>query len=285
MTNTPEVINAQEVLSQWYGPDSIVCQTVKIVNAHRAEAKFTVGQNLCGHAGRPPMLDMLQVTNYTDFTTKTSPNDAKQHFIDSIGISVVPGHNLIGLITEALVSAYRPKAEGTYLAGFDFVRFRSFILPGQEINFVGFVAVESRGFSGTFTMLKEKRPFVKNLRVEIGDLLDESVRTKVLAAHWISEFNAQGLGIFGLKNTEETIVPVLMEIGRSSFAKVPILAGNTMVSQLEVISVDKDQLMGSAQVYVDGVLIAEQTDLLLHLVSIEDIKARISQAQGRSIWE
>src|SRR3989344_4824398 len=79
------LVNATKVLSNWYGQDSIACHKLRIYQDGTAESEFIVGQNLCGPDSRPPMFDRLRLRNGV-FTTRTSPEDAKEHFIEPVGI-------------------------------------------------------------------------------------------------------------------------------------------------------------------------------------------------------
>lgn len=284
MTNSPEIINAREVLSQWYGPDSTVCDKVLIFSDQKAEAEFTVGKHLCGLDAYPPMFNRLQFVSdgILTVTTETSPDDARQHFIESVGISVVPGHNIIGLLAEAAKQIYHPetKAINLYMSGFDFVRFRNLILPGQGLCMTADIQ-KDKGVSYTFKMCGELRPFARNFRIEQGELINEAIKLALLAQHWITEFNAQGMGLLGLKNAGEGIVPVLMEVGKSTFAKFPVVAGDILRSELEITSAHETSLMGNARTFVGNTFIAEQQGILLGLAAIEEIREKIEQIKKK----
>lgn len=278
-----ETIDAVSVLSNWYGVDSIACTTVRRVSAREATAEFAVGQNLCGPLARPPMFDRLMVVADEIFTTDTAMEDARQHFIESVGISVVPGHKITNLAAEALRQTRYPNdQEGAiYIVGFDFMRLNTFLLPGQTINFNGKIERDQNGATGTFTMYEQRRPFTRNFRIEIGESLDQETKEKALAQHWIVEANFQGLGVFGLASAKEGVVPVLVECGQSTFTKVPVLAGQTLRSHLDILSTDERQILGNSKTYIGDTLIAQQQDLLLALVPINTVRERIEQAKQR----
>lgn len=276
-------IDAAKVLSSWYGPDSIACHKLKIHQDGTAESEFVVGHNLCGPASRPPMFDRLRLQDGV-FTTNTSAMDAREHFIESVGIQVIPGHNITGLVAEALAQEfYRDRKHGTlYVVGFDFMRFKDLILPEQEIAFVGSTNKTDIGIVGSMTMQRQRRPFTRNFRCEEGETLEEEKRKKVLYQHWIFEINAQGLGMVALQYTRKDVVPVLMESGPSSFAKVPILAGETVTSRFTIKAVDQEQVFGDAQTFVKDLQIAEQKEILLQLVPIQTIRDAVETAKNKA---
>ena len=266
-----ETIDAVPILSNWYGPDSIACHTVRIISSEEAESEFTVGSNLCGPLARPPMFNRLTFQNGV-LTTQTSAEDAREHFIKSVGISVVPGHNIMGFVAEGLGLVYNNQDATIYVNGFDFMRFRGLILPGQEMKCSGEVDKIGESVLATLVMSLQRRPFTRNFCVEMGETLDVQERQKFLQQHWIFEANAQGLGMLGLAAAREGIVPVLMEVGRSTFNKIPVLAGNVLRSHFTNVLVDEEQISGDAKTYVGEKLVAEQQNLILQLVPIDDIK-------------
>lgn len=275
-------IDAAQVLSTWYGQDSIACHRLRIFNDNTAEAQFLVGENLCGREARPPMFNRLKFKDGV-FTAQTSPLDAKQHFIESVGIQVVPGHNLTGLVAEAMAQEfYQDREQGElHIVGFDFMRFKDLIVPGQEISFVGLTKKTNTDIIGSMSMQGQRRPFTRNFRCEEGETLDEEKRKKPLDQHWIFEINAQGLGVVALQHMPKDTVPVLMESGLSSFAKVPILAGDTVISRFTIKSADQQQVFGDAQTFVGDQQIAKQNDLLLQLVPIQTIKDAVEAAKQK----
>lgn len=275
-------IDAAKILSTWYGQDSIACHRLRILNDTTAEAQFLVGENLCGPQSRPPMFNRLRLQDGV-FTTQTSPADAKEHFIEQVGIQVIPGHNITGLVAEAMAQEfYGDRERGTlYMVGFDFMRFKELIIPGQEIAFVGSINKTDTEILGSMTMQGQRRPFTRNFRCEEGEVLDEEKRKKLLDQHWIFEINAQGLGIVALQQAPKDVVPVLMESGPSSFAKVPIVAGDIVTSRFTVKAADQQQVFGDAQTFVGDVQIAQQNDLLLQLVPIQTIKDAVESAKQK----
>lgn len=273
-----QAIDAVPVLSRWYGPDSIACHTVKIISPDEAESEFTVRQNLCGPLARPPMLDRLTFLNGV-FTTQTSAEDAREHFIKSVGISVVPGHNIMGLVAEGLERVHDNKDQTLNTVGFDFMRFRGFILPGQEVKFSGEVDKRDRIALATLVMALQRRPFTQNFCLEMGEVLDNQSRQKLLAQHWIFEANAQGLGMFGLTLVKEGMVPVLMEVGRSTFAKIPILEGDVLRSHFTNVLVDDEQITGDVKSFVGKEQVAHQENFLLQFVPIEKLTKAIEGVQ------
>lgn len=270
MPKSPDLIDAQEVLSRWYGPDSIACHSVRIIDDKHGEGEFLVGQNLCGSSARPPMLDRLLVEN-GGFSTQTTFEDAREHFIDSVGRQFIPGHNLMALATEALSRTYHPKQrqKQLYVVGFDFMRFSNFVIPRQDIAFTGKLTPDETGATGTFNILGAKRPFVRNLRIEEGEILIDEKKAQLLAQDWLFEANAQAMGIMGLRCAKDGIVPVLMEVGKSIFTKIPTLAGQRVISKFEITSTDNSQLLGNASTYTEGVLVASQQDLLLQFIPLD----------------
>ena len=275
-------IDAAKVLSNWYGQDSIACHRLKIYQDGTTESEFIVGQNLCGPASRPPMFDRLKLQDCV-FTTQTSPEDAKQHFIEPVGIQVIPGHNLTGLVAEAMAQEfYGDRKRGMlYVVGFDFMRFKDLILPEHEIAFVGSTKKTDTDIAGSMTMQGQQRPFTRNFRCKEGEMLDEDIKEKVLAQHWIFEINAQGLGVVALQQAPKDVVPVLMESGSSSFAKVPILAGDIATSRFTLKAVDEKQVLGNAMTFVKDQQVAEQKDILLQLVPIQTLKDAVEAAKQK----
>ncbi|OGH19917.1 MAG: hypothetical protein A3D74_03865 [Candidatus Levybacteria bacterium RIFCSPHIGHO2_02_FULL_37_13] len=276
-------IDAAKVLSNWYGQDSIACHKLRIYQDGTAESEFIVGQNLCGPDSRPPMFDRLRLRNGV-FTTRTSPEDAKEHFIEPVGIQVIPGHNMTGLVAEAFTQEFYQSREqkGTlYVVGFDFMRFKDFVIPGQELSFVGSTTKTDKEIVGPMTMQGQSRPFTRNFRCEEGEMLDEDVQKKVLDQHWIFEVNAQGLGVMSLQQAPKDVVPVLMESGSSSFAKVPILAGDIATSRFTLKAVDEKQVLGNAMTFVKDQQVAEQKDILLQLVPIQTLKDAVEAAKQK----
>lgn len=267
-----EIIDAVPVLSQWYGPDSTACHSVRIIDEKNAEAQFVVGQNLCGSLARPPMFNHLVFQNGV-FSIETSVEDAKEHFVDSIGIKVIPGHNIMGLVAEGLSLVYGDRRIPLYVTSFDFMRFRALTLPGQEIKFSGEVDKIDETVLATLvmSMSPQGRPFTRNFLVEAGEVVDEEIKARMLAQHWIFEANAQGLGMVALASAPKGVVPMLLEVGRSSFAKVPVLAGDTLRSHFSDISVDVQQILGDVETYVGDIQIAEIHNLLLQFVPIDKI--------------
>lgn len=273
-----ETIDAVTILSNWYGPDSIACQSVRILSDQEAETEFTVGQNLCGPQTEPPMFDRLSFLNGV-FTTETSIEDAKEHFIKEVGVSVVPGHNIMGLVARGLEIAFYNKEATLYVTGFDFMRFTNLLLPDQQIRFSGEVDKLGAAALATLVMTLQRRPFTRNFCVEAGDPINEAIKQKLLAQHWLFESNAQGLGMTALTSTPAGVVPVLMEVGRSRFYKAPVLAGDVLRNCFINVFTDKQQVSGDVKTYVGDKLIAEQENLLLQLVPIEEIKKKIQGAQ------
>lgn len=275
-------LDAAKLLSAWYGQDSIACHRLRIFNDETAEAQFLVGENLCGPQSRPPMFDQLKFGDGVS-TTKTSALDAKEHFVESVGIQVIPGHNLTGLVAEALTQEFYGDRghETLYVAGFDFMRFKDLIIPGQEIAFVGSINKTDTDIVGSMTMQGQRRPFTRNFRCEEGEILDEEKRQKLLDQHWIFEINAQGLGVVALQHMPKDTIPVLMESGPSSFAKVPILAGDIVTSRFTIKAADQQQVFGDAQTFVGGQQIAQQKDLLLQLIPIQTIKDAVEAAKQK----
>jgi len=277
-------VDAAKVLSNWYGPDSIACHKLQIYNDKSAEAEFVVGQNLCGLASRPPMFDSLKLHDGL-FTTKTNALDAKQHFVESVGIQVVPGHNIMGLVTEALEQEFykdREKRGKFYVVEFDFIRFKGLVLPEQKIIFAASTTKTDTEIVGSMTTKGERRPFTRNFRCEEGGLLDEDIENKILDQHWIFEINAQGLGMVALQQAQKGIVPVLMESGPSFFAKIPILTGDTVTSRFNIKVADEKQVFGDAQTFVKDQQVAEQKEILLQLVPIQTIKDAVEAAKYKA---
>lgn len=292
MSGTPETstnhdaqgeqdINAALVLSRWYGPDSVACHTLRVLDTNTAETQFVVGQNLCGPAARPPMFDRI-VTESGVYTTQTSPEDAHQHFIDEVGIKVVPGHNITGLVVEAMTQEAQRTVDSSaawYLTGYDFIRFKEFVLPGQRISFTGQVERADEALTFSPTMVGQSRPFARNFRLEATEPLDEDTRNRLLAQHWLFEINAQGLGMVALQQVSEGIVPVLMESGKSWFAKVPVKAGDIVTSRFTVLAADDKQVLGNAQDFVNDIPVCDQQRILLGLVPLEQIREAIAGAK------
>lgn len=280
MVRTPEFIDAVPILTRWYGPDSIACHRVRILNEKEAESEFTVGQNLCGPLARPPMFNHLVFKNGV-FTTQASAEDAGEHFIKSVDISVIPGHNIMGLVAKGLELVYDNQDVTMYVVSFDFMRFRGFVLPGQEVKFSGEVDKIDKTILATLVMSRQRRSFTANFLLEAGETLDEEARQKFLAQHWIFEANAQGLGVVALASAPEGVVPVLMEVGRSSFAKVPVFGGDTLISRFTNISVNREQIFGNATTYLGDTVVASQQELLLGLYPVSTIRERIEQARQK----
>lgn len=276
-----ETIDAVPILSKWYGPDSIACHRVRIISEKQVESEFVVGENLCGVKARPPMFDRLILLQDNEFTTETSADDAKEHFIEGAGITVVPHHKIEGLTAEALKQTRYPDSyEGVvYVVSFDFMRLRDFVLPHQGVSFAADIQRDLDGATGTFKMSGQRRPFAKNLRIEGGNLLGEEARQRLLAQHWITEANAQGMGIVGLQSAPEGTAPVLMEVGRSTFYKVTIFAGDTLVSRFNVRTRLNNQIMGDAETFVRNTLVAREEELLLNIYPISSLKERIEQSR------
>lgn len=277
MAKSPETIDAVPVLSRWYGPDSIACHKVRILGDKEAETEFTVGQNLCGPLARSPMFDRLTYLNGV-FTTQTSAEDAREHFIKNVGINVIPAHNIMGLVVEGLGRAYGNNDETLYVRGFDFLRFRGFTFPSQEIKFSGEVDCYDKTILATLVMTLQTRPFTRNFCVEVGETLDEESKQKLLLQHWLFEINAQGLGMVVLSSAPEGLVPAILEVGRSSFTKAPVLAGDILISRFTNVWADGQQIYGDVKTYVGDNLIAEQQGLLLQFVPID----KIIESVGRS---
>ncbi len=277
-------VDAAKVLSNWYGSDSIACHKLKIYQDGSAESEFTVPQNICSPASRPPMFDNLRLQDGV-FTTQTNSEDAKQHFIESVGIQVIPGHNIMGLVAKALDQEFyqdRQRKGRLYVVGFNFMRFKSLVLPDQEIALITTTSKNENGIIGSANMLGERRPFTRNFRCEEGDLLDQDQQKKALDQHWIFEINAQGLGMVALQQTHKDVVPVLMESGPSSFAKIPISAGDTVISRFTIKAADEQQVFGDAQTFVGDKQIAEQKEILLQLVPIPTIKDAVETAKHKT---
>lgn len=270
MAKVPEFIDAMPILSRWYGPDSMACHRVRILSEREAESEFLVGQNLCGPTARPPMFNRLVLIDEV-FSTQTGPEDARQHFIESAGISVVPGHNLVGLVAEAM-ALQQGLGREFWITGFDYVRFRNIVVPRQEISF--------GGTQGTFAMSGEKRQFTRNFRIEMEEELDGEARAKVLALHWLCEINAQGLGMVALTSAPEGMAPVLMEIGQSSFSKVRVLAGDTLRSCFTAVTVSQGHILGNAVTYLGDTVVASQQELLLGLYPVDVIQERIKHGSN-----
>lgn len=276
-------IDASKVLSRWYGPDSIACHKLKIYQDGTAESEFTVGQNLCAPVSRPPMFDRLKLQDGV-FTTQTSTPDAKQHFIESVGIQVIPGHNIMGLTTEALKQEFyqdREEKGRLYVVVFDFMRFKGLILPNQEISFTASTSKNDTGITGSVNMKGERRPFTGNFRCEEGEL-DEELQKRTLDQHWIFEINAQGLGVMALQQAPKDVIPVLMESGPSFFAKIPILAGDTVTSRFTIKAADEKQVFGDAKTFIKNQQIAQQEDLLLQLIPLESLKEAVEAAKHKT---
>lgn len=279
MPKLPDIIDAVPILSKWYGPDSIACHSVKIIGPEEAESEFKVGKNLSGSLAHPPMFDRLTQTKPGVFTTDTEAEDAWQHFVEEVGVTLIPAHNVVGLMREALVQARFPNLEPTtegypYVTGFDYMRFKP-LFPRQPFSFTGNIETLPQGAIGTFTRYLERRPFARNFQIELGEPLDEETRNRMLAQHWISEANAQGMGMFGLASARKGVVPALMEIGRSIFYKVPILDGDVLRSHLTNVLVDDEQITGDAKSYFNNTIVARQENFLLQFVPIDDIKRTI----------
>lgn len=278
MARLPETIEARQVLSKWYGPDSMVCDTVTRISVDSAEARFRVSANLCSPRIRPPMFDLLKRFN-GEFTTKAGNRDAWQHFIDSVGIKVIPGHNITGLVAEALANK-RPNYQ---MIGFDFMRFKGLVLPGQEISFSGAIEERKASVCATLTMRGERRPFTKNFQIEETEpYYKRSGYQLSLPKHWLFEHNAQALGLLGLNAlVGREVVPVLMESGTSYFTKIPIVAGDTLITHLKVLASDEQQLLGNATNYLGSAdtQIGEEQEILLQFVPMEEIRAAIERAK------
>lgn len=270
-----EEIDAATILSRWYGQESIACHKIKILDERTAESVFVVPPGLCGLAARPPMLDRLRYENGV-FRTKTSPEDAREHFIESVDLQVVPGHNITGLVAEALEQVYYQNQERYgefYIAGFDAMRFRKAVFPGQEIVFSGTMERASHGISGTFTMEGGKIPFTQNFRCEERDTPGPQLQKRRLLQHWLFEVHAQGLGMFGLaRGLPEGIVPILMEARHSEFAPIPVFTGDVITSRFALRIADGQQLRGNAESYINERQVGYQEGILLQFVQMQVIR-------------
>ena len=126
----------------------------------------------------------------------------------------------------------------------------------------------------------ERRPFVKNLRIKDGMILDEETYQKgILDQHWLLEIVAQAGGLVALSKVRDDIAPVLIEAGATRFRNIPIFAGDRLTSYLTIQMADEQQILLNAQVQRGKELVAEIKDLLLQFIPMSQIKQAIERAR------
>lgn len=279
-------INAVSVLSKWYGPASLVCHLVRPIDSTTLDAFFVVGQNICGSAARPPMFDRLSFEN-GQFNAPTSMEDAKEHFIETVGKGVVPGHNLAGLAIEVATLAFnkeRGKRADLMVTGFDYIRFKNLVLPSHELDITGTIeqGEKSIQFSPVINYKGSKRLLGKNLRLEVATSFDVETQKTLLAQHWLLEIIAQGLGVGATAlGGKEGVLPIFYEIGRGEFAPMPIRAGNILRTHIEFKNLE-DTVLGNASIFVEHQQIARLEEVLLGFLPIEKVFPKDADQKGQS---
>ncbi len=271
-------LDTSSLLATWYGPDAIACHTLKFYDDDTVEAEFIVGETICGPNTRPPMFDRL-VSQDGVYTTQTDQADAHDHFNEHVGLQVVPGHNIAGLLVETGRQAISPdatKQPSYYLVGYDYIRFKSIVLPGQQFSFSGNMSFDETGVTFSATLPGQRRPFAGGFRVEMGEPVDKDKSQFILDQHWLLEINAQALGVLALANDpRHDIAPIYLESGPTTFAKVPIKSGDLLRTKLTVLSADDDLILGNAVTYNNGIEVINQQELLLGVTPIEDLRKLI----------
>lgn len=272
-------------LSRFYGPNSLACHGIRRLDKTHVESYFIVPPNLCGPHARPPMFDRLHVEE-DKVKAETDPNDAREHFLESlvingVPIKVVPGHNIAGLIVEAMMQSYnrdRQDPVDLALTEFAFIRYRGFILPHQEIVLVGHMIKDAEGitFSPDVTVRGQSRARASKFHLEVVDSVTEATRQSKLDQHWFLETTAQGFGsAVSLGKPVDGKVPVLMQIERSSFAKTPVVAGDLISTCFELLPSPEEQGFGNAEIFVNRMLYGSQRRLMVRFFPIEKIAEQL----------
>lgn len=286
-------IDATEQLSTYYGPNSLACHGLKILNDKKAEAYFIVPDNLCGHNARPPMFDSLDFTG--DGTeTVTEEADAREHFVDTLVIDglhlqPIPGHNIAGLIAEAMIQRFNrfmldPK--DLMLTGLGYIRFKKFIVPYQRILLAGSGDIDDNSivFSGDVLVGEHKRCLASKFRAEIVDPIDQATKMRMLDTHWLLETTAQGFGLAAAMLQGIDIrkrAPVLLQVEKSSYEKNPIVSGDLIKTKFDILSTTTDGLgLGNSEIFVNGQTYGIQKRLMGMFMPIEKIAEEIKIAKN-----
>lgn len=285
-----DFVDTTPTLSRYYGPNSLACHGLRRLDKTHIESYFIVPENLCGPQARPPMFNSFNFQTGT-MEAVTSTNDALEHFIDGVfiddvPIKLVPGHNLAGLVVEAMDREYsrigwRPL--DLRLTGFSAIRYMGFVLPGQRISLTGEVVKDAHGatFSPDITVNGQVRARAINFRSEIIDPIDEVTRNRMLAQHWLLETTAQGFGCAAaLGRSVEGLVPVLMQGEKTIFDKSLIIAGDLITTRFELLSSSPEQGFGNAEIFVNGNFYGSQRRLMVQFFPIKKIAEGIKSLQN-----
>lgn len=285
----PNYIDATEGLLQYYGPDSLACHGLRELDGKRYEAFFIVPENLCGPAALPPMFDKLRLVD-GNLITETEAADAHQHFIDSVVINntpikLIPGHKIAGLAVAAAEFFHnqdQEKPEELMLTYLDFIRYKGFILPDQqlwlsntmerdetavvyspEVSVKNFLRTEGHGF----------------ICIPMG-LIDEEARKAIMLQHWLFETTAQGFGVAaGLVKNIKDLVPILMQTERTRFTPRPIRSGDLISTIFEFQPSPAEQAFGKATIFVNGQRYGDQARLMDRFFPIEKIAEGIEETK------
>lgn len=259
-------------LSRWYGPDSLSFHMVRKIDSQTAQGKFLVGINLCGLNALPPLTDSVSLIDMALASTlKTIPDHARQHYVDEIGLKLVAGHTLAGAIVETFsqgLQKQQVEPTAVYMVGFDSLRFRRPVFPGQVISITAPLQqlnYESITADAYLTVNSVRNVIVRNLCSKIEKPIED--QSTLFAQHWLLEVAAQGIGVFAL---EEAIdmqgkVPVLMEFGKSTFAKIPVRAGDLLSIYMKLRPVTETALAGEAMIYRRDTVVANLQGIIIAL--------------------
>lgn len=285
----PNFIDATEGLLEYYGPDSLACHGLRQIDDTRYEALFIVPENLCGPQARPPMFDKLRITDDA-FTTQTEEADAYQHFIDSVTINntpikLIPGHKITGLAVaaaELFHNQEQEEPEDLMLTYLDFIRYKGFVLPNQELALPADIQRGETGvvYSPTVSVKNFLRTEGRGFKCDSVGRIDQETSRVMMLQHWLFETTAQGFGAAaGLVKNAKDLVPVLMQTERTRFAPRPIKMDDLISTVFTFQQSPAEQAFGNATIFVNGERYGDQSRLMDRFYPIEQIAEGIEETK------
>lgn len=273
----PGDIDATPILSGLYGPSSLVCHMVRPIDDHTFDAYFLVGENICGPKARPPMFNRL-IIDGDRFVTHTEEDDAKEHLIIDAGEGIVPGHNLAGLFFEAEKLALNQgllTPQEYMVRRYDFVRFKGIVLPHQKLVIAEPVKQRNGTMLHTLTSDGQERARAGDILLGAVNLSDEEIGSMIYQ-HWYPEITAQGLGIAKAHLLRQKMIPIFLEVGKSSFELVPVRYGDIVRTRLSLFDSEDNQAFANSQTFVSRSnlvewQVAQQEEVLLEFFPIKEV--------------